>query len=196
MALSKKVRNTIQKSKSSDNEEVKRGNRLNSTKEIDHPETNVRLLEAIIKILDTSTDNGLTLKGFLEEIKDQGDATWEVLVNLYAAFKHLSFALSEVKEQQEDELLETVYESLRFFLFSISGFNIPIRRPLLNEIAIWVNQPFTKYKFISPEQTLLVDPKIHMGDGVDSQEIAEGLSFAVLHRSTLKTVRYASIKVK
>ena len=54
---------------------------------------------------------------------------------------------------------------------------------------------FEDYIFVSPEETLQLDPNIHNARGLGSTNIVEGASYAVIRRTSRQTVIYAEVKV-
>ncbi len=97
--------------------------------------------------------------------------------------------------QDEKENLEKVHASLTAFLTFISGVFITERRPLLDVIAKICSQKFDSYDFISPEQTLNLDPEVHNISGSGSGMIKEGITFAVVRRESRKAVKYADVRL-
>ncbi len=95
----------------------------------------------------------------------------------------------------EKENLELIHGALSALLHHISGIFIPERRVLLDFAAKICSDSFKEYDFISPEQTLNVDPDIHNAQGVGNARIKEGVTFAVVRKETRKAVKYADIKV-
>ena len=133
-----------------------------------------------------------------EAIEQSNDENVPIFVMKFAkGFSALNYILNSLEntEKAEKEKLEIVYRSLSELLACVSGCYIPERRTLLDIIAKHCNEFFTEYDFISPEQTLNVDPEIHNASGAGNGNIKEGSSFAVLRRDTKKTVKYADIKL-
>ncbi len=96
----------------------------------------------------------------------------------------------------EKENLDILYESGRKLLSAISDIFVAERRPLLDIIANLFNSYLSTYDFISPEQTLQIDPQIHNAMGLGGGSVKEGISFAVVRRETRKAVYYAEILTK
>lgn len=96
----------------------------------------------------------------------------------------------------ENEKLVIVRSQLSELLQSLSGLYILERRSLLDCAARFASEHFADFLFVSPEQTKQVDPSIHNAQGLGGTNIAEGLSFAVVRRATLKTVFYADVKIE
>jgi len=95
----------------------------------------------------------------------------------------------------EKENLEKIHSALSMYLTFISGVYIPERRPLLDEVAKYCSKKFQSYDFISPEQTLNLDPEIHNVSGVGNGRIKEGITFAVVRKESRKAVKYADVRL-
>ncbi|MDQ1351800.1 MAG: hypothetical protein QG657_2105 [Acidobacteriota bacterium] len=96
----------------------------------------------------------------------------------------------------EEELLSMLYDALTGFLSRVSGIFIPQRRPLLKELAKIVSRELTTYEFLSPEETRQVDPAVHVVPKTGGTTIKEGISFAVIRKTTRQTVRYAQVSTQ
>ena len=134
-----------------------------------------------------------------EAVEQSRDENMSAFVMKFAkGFSALNYVLKRITESadgtQKDKL-EEVYPALTELLTCISGSYISERRTLLDLVAKHCNEFFTEYDFISPEQTLNVDPEIHNASGAGNGSIKEGSSFAVVRRDTKKTVKYADIKL-
>lgn len=97
--------------------------------------------------------------------------------------------------QDEKQALDLVHAALSKCLEYLSNCYISERRTILDYLASHVSSYFASYDFISPEQTLNIDPEIHNAGGMGNARIKEGISFAVVRRDTKKTVKYADIRV-
>jgi hypothetical protein len=91
--------------------------------------------------------------------------------------------------------MESVHLALTDLLEKISEKTITQRRPILEVIAGHCSEKFKLYKFISPEESLQVDPRIHSATALGGSTIKEGITFAVIKKDTMQTVKYAEIKV-
>lgn len=129
-----------------------------------------------------------------EALQDKDDNISKFIVKFSKGWAFLKSTFSQLKED-EKENMEKVHASLTVFLSFISGSFIPERRPLLDIIAKICSQKFTGYDFISPEQTLNLDPEIHNITGAGSGKIKEGISFAVVRKESRKAVKYADVKI-
>jgi hypothetical protein len=114
--------------------------------------------------------------------------------------KYLNGILALIKKAglpaaTELEKMEMLHAVLSKLLSDISELYISQRRALLDELAKIANSYMNEYIFISPEETLQIDPLIHNAKGLGGSRIKEGVSYAVLEKSTRKTVKYADIKV-
>ncbi len=96
----------------------------------------------------------------------------------------------------EKENLEALNNSGRNLMTEISELSVSERRPILDIVANMFNNYLQNYDFVSPEQTLQIDPSIHNVEGMGGTVVKEGLSFAVLRRETRKTVYYADISTR
>lgn len=119
----------------------------------------------------------------------------EFTLKFFKGFVWINNAIENVVED-EKENLEYFNTAGKNFLTDISGTNSAERRPLLDIVATMINTHFNDYDFISPEQTLQIDPSIHNAEGMGGTSIKEGLSFAVVRRETRKAVYYADIVSK
>ncbi|MBN2663621.1 MAG: hypothetical protein JXR68_08215 [Bacteroidales bacterium] len=112
--------------------------------------------------------------------------------------KGFSWVENSIKKLGEDEKenVDLLNESTKQLMQQISEKNSAERRPILDKIANLCNSYLFTYDFISPEQTLQIDPTIHNAQGLGGTVIKEGLSFAVVRRETRKAVYYADIKTR
>jgi hypothetical protein len=99
------------------------------------------------------------------------------------------------KAEDTEAGMELLHHSLTVLLGKINGCAITQRRPILEIIAGMCSAKFKLYKFISPEESLQVDPRIHSATDLGGSTIREGISFAVIRKDTMQTVKYAEIKV-
>ena len=158
-----------------------------------------KFVEVFFKTYDGDSQTLKRIRQTINEaIEQSNDENVPIFVMKFAkGFSALNYILNSLEntEKAEKEKLEIVYRSLSELLACVSGCYIPERRTLLDIIAKHCNEFFTEYDFISPEQTLNVDPEIHNASGAGNGNIKEGSSFAVLRRDTKKTVKYADIKL-
>jgi hypothetical protein len=104
--------------------------------------------------------------------------------------------LAALNAVTDDEAgMEAVHLSLTNMLEKIAEKNITRRRAILEIIAAMCSAKFKLYKFISPEESLQVDPRIHSATALGGSTIREGVTFAVVRKDTMQTVKYAEIKV-
>lgn len=134
-----------------------------------------------------------TLNEALEQSKDETVSTF--VLRFSKGWLGLKSQIESLKENNEKENLEIIHSELTKLLTYISGCFISERRTILDLVAKYCNEYFSDYDFVSPEQTLNVDPEIHNASGIGNASIKEGSSFAVIRRDTKKTVKYADIKV-
>ncbi|MEO5357987.1 MAG: hypothetical protein H7844_11910 [Nitrospirae bacterium YQR-1] len=93
----------------------------------------------------------------------------------------------------EKELMENVYHWSISFLHEVSGMYFTERKNIMNAIGRVLSSYFENYDFISPEDSLHVDPKIHDVRGLGGKTVKEGKSFLVLRKDTRQTVLLAQI---
>lgn len=134
-----------------------------------------------------------TINDALEHSNDDNISTF--VLRFAKGWIGLKSQIDNMKPDSEKENMESVCLTLTKLLAFISGCYISERRTILDLVAKHVNEYFSDYDFVSPEQTLNVDPEIHNASGIGSASIKEGSSFAVVRRDTKKTVKYADIKV-
>ncbi len=142
---------------------------------------------------DTSTELK-KLIGLLHDAANSKSAdAGKFIMKLSKGWTALKYAFS-LLAKDEKENLEIVHKASTKVLSAISGCFIAERRAILDMIAKICSLNFQTYDFISPEETLNVDPDIHNANGVGSSRIVEGITFAVVRRETRKAVKYADIK--
>ncbi|MBQ3657220.1 MAG: hypothetical protein II956_10325 [Bacteroidales bacterium] len=156
-----------------------------------------KFIDVNFKNPDGETEAQKRIRQTINEAAEQSrDETVSVFVMKFAkGFSALNYVLNRTTEGSEKDRLEIVYPALTDLLTCVSGCYISERRTLLDLVAKHCNEFFTEYDFISPEQTLNVDPDIHNASGAGNGSIKEGSSFAVVRRDTKKTVKYADIKL-
>ena len=131
----------------------------------------------------------------LETYKNSKKKGAEFIFSFSKGFVWIEDAIASLGEN-EKENLDILYQSGTKLLFSISELSVPERRPILDIIANLFNNYLHTYDFISPEQTLQIDPLLHNAEGLGGNVVKEGESFAVVRRETRKTVYYADIKTR
>jgi len=159
---------------------------------------NVLLLENYINDYfkdpeDTSTELRKIISLLHESLAGKNENVGKFIVKFSKGWMHLKSSFSMLGKEEKDNL-EIVHNAATYLLSYISGSFISERRPLLDEVAKICSQRFQTYDFISPEQTLNVDPEIHNANGLGSSRIKEGTTFAVVRRETRKAVKYADVK--
>lgn len=130
-----------------------------------------------------------------DSYKNGGQNGQKFTKSFLKAYVWIENAFLNLKEDEKTNLY-LVHNATKTFMHQISGTISSERRPILDIIATLINSHFHEYDFISPEQTLLIDPTIHNAEGTGGSSIKEGLSFAVVRRETRKTVFYADIAIK
>ncbi len=173
-------------------------------KEIDNLKTKLKLLKEenqklksttvskkeVIKILLKDFDG--KIKELLEEEATQAE-TEEFIVTFIGSFRDLLTTINLVKEKEEEEKLEIIYQVASNLLKSISGLYVANRRRILSNLAELLSDEFEKYKFISAEDYTFVDPKIHNIVLKKGQKIKEALSFCVIKKEGSQTIKYADV---
>jgi hypothetical protein len=130
-----------------------------------------------------------------ESFKNSGKNGQKFAMSFLKGFAFIEDAILSLGDD-EKENLDILHNATTKFLSEITETNAPERRPLLDIIATLCNSYLTAYDFISPEQTLQIDPLIHNAEGIGGTVVKEGQSFAVVRRDTRKTVYYADIFTK
>ena len=97
---------------------------------------------------------------------------------------------------QATDNLRSLHAALTRFLTALTGQYLPQRRPLLDKVAQWASALFSDYLFVSPEESVQVDPAIHNAHGIGGSTVVEGRSFAVLRRPARTVMLYADILAK
>jgi len=99
------------------------------------------------------------------------------------------------KYADESKKVDAVQLKIRDLMMGISGLYFPQRRPILDMVAKIISSHFELFMFVSPEETLQVEPEIHNAKGLGGNTVKEGISFAVLRKENRVTYQYADIKV-
>ena len=131
----------------------------------------------------------------LETYKNSEKKGATFIYNFAKGFVWIENAVEKLGED-EKENLDLLYAAGSELLSSIEELSVPERRPILDIIANLFNDYLHTYDFVSPEQTLQIDPLLHNAEGLGGSVVKEGTSFAVVRRETRKTVYYADIKTK
>ena len=165
--------------------------RLNKTLEAD------TFVKEVFRAADGETDYQKRIAQTLAEAVSRGDDdNLPIFVmRLAKGWSTLQYVLQREAQSDDKDKLDIVYASLTNLLYGISGCFVSDRRMILELVAKHCNEFFSDYDFISPEQTLNVDPDIHNANGLGNAQIREGVSFCVVRRDTKKTVKYADVKV-
>ncbi|WP_254411022.1 hypothetical protein [Dyadobacter diqingensis] len=140
-------------------------------------------------------DVSFSLRQILQEnLHNPDDELVRFAIIVSKSWSNLQNLFADLPEGDEDKL-NLVYPFLTRFLQEISGIEISQRRIVLDVLAKACTVQFGNYIFISPEETLRVDPAIHQATGAGSESIKEGRSFVVIRRDTRQTARFAEIDV-
>ena len=165
--------------------------RLNKTLEAD------TFVKEVFRASDGETEYQKRIAQTLSEAVGRGDDdNLPIFVmRLAKGWSTLQYVLQREAQADDKDKLDIVYAALTNLLSGISGCFVSDRRMILELVAKHCNEYFSDYDFISPEQTLNVDPDIHNANGLGNAQIREGVSFCVVRRDTKKTVMYADVKV-
>jgi len=134
-------------------------------------------------------------KMLIEAYKNGKKQGVKFVLNFINGFSLVEKAILKLGED-EKENIDILNEATKQLMQQISGTSSAERRPILDKIANLCNSYLFTYDFISPEQTLQIDPAIHNAEGLGGTVIKEGLSFAVVRRETRKAVFFAEIRTK
>ncbi len=135
------------------------------------------------------------LRNLLNDAIDNADKNTGIFIAKFGkAWTILNTALNNLSED-EKENMELVHKATIEMLEQIADTHISERRPLLDMVADIISDSFNEYEFVSPEQTLQLDPAIHNAKGLGTASIKEGLSFAVIRKESRQAVKYADIIV-
>lgn len=152
------------------------------------------------KVIDLCFDRRNTDEASLntllrEDLSAPTDALTPFVLALGEAWMHLRNDILSRLSTDESQNMERIHAQLTKLLTAISGLYVTCRRSVLDKLAYICSAPLPTYQFVSPEETLQVNPAIHSADGLGSSNIREGISFAILRRDTRQTIRYADVKV-
>lgn len=131
----------------------------------------------------------------LEAYKNGGKQGQKFVLGFLKGFSWLENSILRLGED-EKENVDILNEGTKLLMEQISEKTSAERRPILDKIAALCNTYLFTYDFVSPEQTLQIDPTIHNAEGLGGTVIKEGKSFAVVRRETRKAVYYAEIKTR
>lgn len=149
-------------------------------------------------LIDAAFGQKTTTKGIqnlLHEAFEIPSETFkEFLIAFYTAWMDFQTTLQHAQENEKTRV-RFLYEELKVFLKKLNGLYITQRRALLEEVAAIASMKLQKYLFISPEETLQINPKIHNIVGGNGLQIKEGVSFAVVRKTSKQTYLYADVIV-
>lgn len=150
------------------------------------------IIEAIFGKEEKIADINKAMKEAMNNPSDELKSFITAFIQGWLIFKE------EVLKFTNDEKanIDIAQKGGRELLNSISGCYIPERRAILDKVAEYISSFFTEYLFISPEQSLQIDPSIHNANGIGGSRVKEGVSFAVLRKENKQTYQYADIKVQ
>jgi len=134
------------------------------------------------------------IKLFSEALEDLTEELAMFLVKFTNGWNYVKSVI--VKPMPDGvEFMEKVHEALSYLMGCISGVYIAQRRLLLDLVAKACSELFTDYEFISPEQSLQIDPSVHNAEGLGGGTVKEGVTFAVIRKESRKAVKYATVIV-
>jgi hypothetical protein len=157
--------------------------------------TSISAVYLIDKVMPKGASaTGDTLSSMLKDemMNPVGDYP-EFVIGFLEGWEELSKLLTSVEDSEEG--MAQLHLALTNLLDKISGKVISRRRSMLDVLAVACSSKFKLYKFISPEESLQVDPRIHSATALGGSTIKEGISFAVIKKDTMQTVKYAEIRV-
>ncbi len=131
---------------------------------------------------------------FKESLSNLNENLSTFLIKFGKGWMFIQAAILQFNDDEKANMKQ-LHQALTHLMAFISQTHIPERRPALDLVASFVSSKFSEYEFISPEQTLQVDPAIHNAQGLGSNTVKEGVSFAVIRKESRQAVIYADIKV-
>jgi hypothetical protein len=158
----------------------------------------VSVVDLIFEFTRTKISNDITLRIselLLDAYKNGGKAGAKYVFGYLKGFVSLEESLLAIGGD-EKENMEKIFLTSKNILTFTSDVFVSERRPILDLTASLINKYLSTYDFVSPEQTLQIDPTIHNADGLGGMQVKEGVTFAVVRRETRKAVFYATIKTK
>lgn len=152
--------------------------------------------EGIIEAIFGKDEKASVINQSLKDaMSNPGDELKEFVLAFIRGWLYLK---QEMKKFTDDEKanIDIAQHAIRELLKNISGHFIPERRAILDQVAEYISGFFKEYIFISPEQSLQIDPSMHNAKGLGGSRVKEGISFAVLRKENKQTYQYADIKVQ
>lgn len=128
------------------------------------------------------------LEPLLEEIIDDNPEIAKVVLQLIQAY------LGSIENVLIDVKINEVYTTSSTFMNQLSEFDFSQRKYVYKAIVEIFNDSFTKYKFISPEDSNHIDTEIHKIVQGDSLRIKCGLSFVLLDKNSNSVIEYGKVK--
>ncbi len=129
-----------------------------------------------------------------QAIHDPSDDTSKFMLGFFKAWTCIDKACL-TKNEDESLSMHAIHSELTVLLAELSECDISLRRPILKEVARSCSHFLSTYEFISPEDSLHIDPALHNASGIGGMEISEGISYAVIRAETKQTVIYADVKI-
>lgn len=131
-----------------------------------------------------------------EAISPPVDGVSEFVVALYRAWDNFKGAWQVVDQLDEVERVQEMDRASRAFLKQMKDLFVPQRRAILEALAGIINQKMKDFVFVSPEESIQIDPKIHNTKGVLGNKIRQGISFVVIRKSSRQTYFFAEVEVE
>ena len=164
-------------------------------KELENSITLSNFVNVFFKKEYEDTQNMKRLRNLLNEAVEKADKNTAGFIAKFAkGWTILNVVLEQLIGDEKIDHLTVHTASIKFFA-EISGSFISERRELIDNIADIISDNFKEYEFISPEQTLQLDPAIHNASGLGNASIKEGKSFAVIRKESRQAVIYADVEV-
>ena len=151
---------------------------------------------ALSYLIDSLDNRYSKIKSYMEEDAN-GSVTqsYKFIFNFIAESRAIDrLKIFEIKD--EEKRMEIYLQNTKEFFRAISSSHTPHRKEILSEFAHLISEHFSQLEFISPEDYLYFDNKIHAVPESSGEMIVEGINFAVVSKETKKTIIYADVIVK
>lgn len=133
-------------------------------------------------------DRFLGLAALFQEIEDDRQKNHlEILATL-------NESLSKINQSLEQLDMEKIYNATSDMMSKLEPYEFTQKKYIYRKIASVINDELFDYKFISPEDGVMIDPKLHNVISGKGQRIDKGLSYVVLNSETQVVVKYGNVK--